>query len=60
MKSKFEKFFCPPFGELRCININGIYFDCSNEKTLLTLAKQRIRQKKLNNSYQTLTIENHS
>lgn len=60
MKLKFEKFYYPQCGELHYININGIYIDCRNEKTLLTLAKQRIRQKKLNNSYQTLTIENHS
>jgi len=43
MKSKFEKFYHLPCGELHYININGIYIDYRNEKTLLILIKQRIR-----------------
>ncbi len=57
MKPIFKEFCCPQCGELRNVNINGICFDCNNENTLISLAKQRKLKHKLDISIQTLSIE---
>ncbi|MFX1420631.1 MAG: hypothetical protein ACFE9N_17170 [Promethearchaeota archaeon] len=60
MKSIFKEFCCPQCGELRHIKVNGICFDCNNENTLISLAKQRKSKHKLNISVQTLSVENYN
>ncbi|MFW9826347.1 MAG: hypothetical protein ACFFEY_01865 [Candidatus Thorarchaeota archaeon] len=60
MKPIFEEFYCPQCGELRYINVKGICFDCNNKIRLLTLAKQRKSQQKLNYSFETLSIESYN
>ena len=60
MKTTFGEFCCPQCGELRYINLNGICFDCNNENTLITLAKQRKLQQKLNMSIQSLSVESYN
>jgi len=57
MKPIFEEFLCKKCKEIRYIKVNGICFDCNNENSLLTLAKQRKLQHKLNFSFGTLGIE---
>ncbi|MFW9972465.1 MAG: hypothetical protein ACFFDF_19930 [Candidatus Odinarchaeota archaeon] len=60
MKTIFKEFCCPQCGEIRYINIKGICFDCNNENTLLTLAKQRKTQQKHNFSVHTLNVESYN
>ena len=60
MKSVYKEFCCPQCGKLRRINVNGICFDCNNVKTLLTLAKQRKSQQKLNISIESLSVESYN
>ena len=57
MKPVYKEFYCPQCGELRYINVNGICFDCNNEKALVALAEQRKLQHKLDISIQSLRIE---
>ena len=57
MKPVFKKFCCPQCGILRYINVDGICFNCSNENTLLALAKRRKIQQKLSISFQSLSVE---
>jgi len=60
MKPIFKEFSCPECGEIRHINVNGICFDCNNEKTLTTLAEQRKLQHKLNISIKSLSLESYN
>jgi len=60
MKPIFEDFCCPQCGKLRHIKVNGICFDCSNENTLDTLAKQRKVQQKSSNLFFSLKIESYN
>lgn len=57
MKPIFKEFSCPQCGQLRYIDVNGICFDCRNEKRLISLAIKRKKQHKFNSSYQPLSIE---
>ncbi|MFX0080403.1 MAG: hypothetical protein ACFE94_01490 [Candidatus Hodarchaeota archaeon] len=56
MKPIFKEFNCPQCGNLCYINVHGICFDCNNENTLISLAKQRKLQYKLEFSVQSLSI----
>jgi len=60
MKPIFKEFSCPKCGEIRHINVNGICFDCNNEKILATLAEQRKLQHKLNISIKSLSLESYN
>lgn len=60
MKAVYKEFCCPQCGKLRYINVNGICFDCINENTLVSLAKQRKLQSKLNISMNPLSLESYN
>jgi len=60
MKTVYKEFCCTQCGKLRYINVNGICFDCSNENTLVSLAKQRKLQSKLNISMESLSLESYN
>ena len=60
MKPIFREFCCPQCGELRHINVNGVCFDCNNENTLISLAKQRKLQQKLPMTNYSLSVENYN
>ena len=60
MKPIFKEFLCPQCGEIRHINVNGICFDCDNEKTLDTLAKRRKLEQKFNNLFLSIKVENYT
>lgn len=57
MKPIFKEFYCPRCGKLRYINVNGICFDCRNEKTLEMLAIKRKGHVELNNVFKSLILE---
>ncbi len=57
MKTVYKEFCCPQCGELRNINVNGICFDCNNQKTLNTLAEKRKLQQKLEIINHSISIE---
>ena len=59
MKPIYNEFSCPQCGELRYINVNGIYFDCRNENNLEDLTRKRNRQQKNNHSHVSLEIKNY-
>ena len=60
MKPIFKEFYCPQCGDLRHINVNGVYFDCYNENNLLSLAAQRKLQIKLDIAINSLSIERYN
>ncbi len=60
MKPIYKEFWCPKFGEVRYINVNGICFDCNNQNILYSLGKKRKSHSKLSNLYQSLNVENFS
>jgi len=60
MKPIFREFCCPQCGELRHINVNGVCFDCNNENTLISLAKQRKLRQKLPMTNYSLSVENYN
>jgi hypothetical protein len=57
MKPIFKEFNCAQCGKLRYINLNGICFDCHNEKTLIKLANQRKAQYNFNIPDQSQSVE---
>ncbi|MHA2194572.1 MAG: hypothetical protein ACXABO_03170 [Promethearchaeota archaeon] len=57
MKPIFKEFYCPRCRKLRYISVNGICYDCRNEKNLETLTIKRRRQIKLSSLDQSLVIE---
>jgi len=60
MKPIFSEFCCPQCGELRYINVNGVCFDCNNEKILVALAEQRKLQQKFPMTNFSLSVENYN
>lgn len=59
MKPIFSEFCCPQCGDLRYLNVNGVCFDCNNEKTLVALAEQRKLQQKRDMALNSLSVESH-
>jgi hypothetical protein len=57
MKPIFKEFYCRRCRKLRYISVNGICYDCRNEKNLETLTIKRKRHIKLNGLYHSLVIE---
>jgi len=60
MKTVYKEFNCPQCGEKRYINLNGICFDCNNEKTLISLAEKRKKQQKLELLNHSMSIESYN
>ncbi|MFX1389592.1 MAG: hypothetical protein ACFE9Z_05950 [Promethearchaeota archaeon] len=57
MKPVYKEFKCQQCRELRYINVNGICFDCNNKKTLISLAKKRKSQQKLEILSHSISLE---